>query len=111
MDQNASSRDRPAEQLEHSPAGINGSVHTRAVIDRVTGMLMFVYSIDAHDALELLTWRSRVTNVDLPVLAQRIERDLVSVAKAEKIPVRAACDDVLLTAHERVKPQHRRLKE
>lgn len=107
MIENAPSQDRPTGRFEQTPADINDNVHTRAVIDRATGMLMFIYNIDSGDALELLTWRSRVTSVALPVLAERIERDLVGIARAEKTSLSAACDEVLLTAHERVKARHR----
>jgi hypothetical protein len=74
----------------------------RAVIDQAKGMLMMVYGIDAQTAFELLGWRSQQANVKLRALAEQLVADFAALG-GESLPPRSAYDNLLLTAHERVR--------
>ena len=74
----------------------------RSVIEQVKGILMFVYRIDADRAFELLMWRSQVTNTKLRGLAEQYLAEFMSMDWDEATPTRLICDQVLLTAHERI---------
>jgi hypothetical protein len=74
----------------------------RAAIDQAKGMLMMVYGIDAQTAFELLRWRSQQANVKLRPLAEQLVADFTTLG-GESLPPRSAYDNLLLTAHERVR--------
>ena len=76
----------------------------RTIIDQAKGMLMLVYDVDARTAFEVLRRRSQETNVKLWQLAQQLLEDVPRATRAETPALRATCDQVLLTAHERVRP-------
>ena len=76
----------------------------RTIIDQAKGMLMLVYDVDARRAFEMLRRRSQETNVKLWQLARQLLDDLPRATQTETPALRAPCDEVLLTAHERVRP-------
>jgi hypothetical protein len=76
----------------------------RGVIEQAKGILMFIYRIDAERAFDLLAWRSQVTNTKVRGLAGQYIAELVSLEYEEVLPTRSVCDQLLLTAHERVTP-------
>jgi hypothetical protein len=73
----------------------------RGVIDQTKGMLMLVYGIDETAAFNLLKSLSQVRNMKLALLSQQVAQDFVELS-AQGIAPRAAFDELLLTAHERV---------
>jgi PAS domain S-box-containing protein len=76
----------------------------RAAIEQAKGVLMYVYSIDAAAAFELLRWRSQESNVRLRALAEQLLVDVRTLERdADSPPSRAAFDRLLLTAHQRVR--------
>lgn len=77
----------------------------RAGIEQAKGALMYVYRVDADAAFELLKWRSQETNVKLRALAEQLLADIRTLKPDddESLPSRAAFDQLLLTAHQRVK--------
>jgi ANTAR domain len=100
----------PLEHLVHhftqlSSEEILEIVESRVVIERVKGMLMFIYDIDADKAFELLKWRSQETNVKLRLIAEQLLHDLAGIARREVADMQSECDNLLLTVHERV-PAH-----
>lgn len=72
----------------------------RAGIEQAKGMLMLIYDIDDHAAFGLLKWLSQENNVKLRLLAEQIVIDFR--AASESITQRAAFDQLLLTAYQRV---------
>jgi ANTAR domain len=77
----------------------------RAGIEQAKGALMYVYRVDADAAFELLKWRSQETNVKLRALAEQLLADIRTLKPDddESLPSRAAFDQLLLTAHQRIK--------
>jgi hypothetical protein len=80
----------------------------RTIIDQAKGMLMYVYDIDANKAFELLKWRSQVTNVKLRLISQQLLEDLPKLGRNAFSDIESACDQVLLTVHERIAPPSER---
>lgn len=76
----------------------------RVIIERVKGFLMFVYDIDADTAFELLRRRSRSTHVRVRELAEQVMTDFLAFTAEERLDLRSACSNALLTAHERISP-------
>jgi len=76
----------------------------RGVIEQVKGILMFIYRIDADAAFALLTWRSQATNTKLRGLAGQYLAEFGSLDYDEVLPTRSTCDQLLLTAHQRMNP-------
>ena len=65
---------------------------------------MYVYRIDADAAFELLRWRSQEGNVKLRALAEQVLADVQTLSHDEdSLPSRPAFDQLLLTAHHRIK--------
>jgi ANTAR domain/PAS fold len=85
-------------------AAVAGIAERRGVIEQVKGILMFVYRIDAERAFNLLTWRSQVTNTKLRELTSQYLAEFVAMDYDEVLPTRSVCDQLLLTAHQRIKP-------
>jgi PAS domain S-box-containing protein len=83
---------------------VAGIAERRGVIDQVKGILMFVYRIDAERAFDLIRWRSQVTNTKTRDLATQYLAEFVALDYDEVLPSRSVCDQLLLTAHERMKP-------
>jgi len=75
----------------------------RAAIEQAKGMLMLIYGMNDAAAFELLKWRSQQTNTKLKLLARQIAADFIALSTSEKLPARSAYDNVLLTAHQRIK--------
>jgi PAS domain S-box-containing protein len=78
---------------------------SRAAIEQVKGVLMFVYRVDADTAFGLLRWRSQDTNVRLRALAEQLLRDFGAMNYDGVLPHRSEIDQLLLTAHERAGQQ------
>ena len=76
----------------------------RTIIDQAKGMLMLVYDVDDRKAFEVLRRRSQETNVKLWQLAQQLLEDVPRATRTETPALRAICDQILLTAHQRVRP-------
>ncbi|OBH07580.1 PAS and ANTAR domain-containing protein [Mycobacterium sp. E1747] len=74
----------------------------RAVIEQAKGMLMVIYGIDEKTAFALLTWRSQENNVKLRPLARQILTEFLALSRRDAHPLRAAYDDIVLTAHLRI---------
>jgi hypothetical protein len=81
---------------------VAGIAERRAVIEQVKGILMFIYRIDAERAFDVLLWRSQVTNTKLRELAEQYLAEFVSLDYDDVLPTRLSCDQLLLTAHERL---------
>ncbi|WP_233213636.1 ANTAR domain-containing protein [Mycobacterium hubeiense] len=75
----------------------------RAIIEQAKGILMVVYSISCEQAFDILVWRSQETNTKLRRLAEQIVEDFTCRLDLSS-GVRARADNLLLTAHLRVKP-------
>lgn len=78
-------------------------VDSRTHIDQLKGMLMLIYGIDEDAAFGLLKWRSQATNVKLRLFARQLSRDFLALATDQRLPERTAFDNLLLTAHLRVR--------
>lgn len=96
----------PLKQVEDAQRliteAVAGIAEQRGVIEQCKGILMFVYRIDAERAFDLLRWRSQVTNTKLRGLAEQYLAEFVALEYDEVLPTRSDCDQLLLTAHERV---------
>ena len=95
----------PAERArqDHLSAAVAKIAERRAAIEQAKGMLMMIYGMDAETAFETLKWRSQETNVKLRRLAEQIAADFSAVAAAGTLPPRTTYDNLLLTAHLRVR--------
>ena len=82
-------------------------VENRATIEQAKGMLMVIYGIEETTAFNLLKWRSQQNNVKLRPLAERILAEFLALSQRSERPLRSAYDDIVLTAHLRIDPQHR----
>jgi len=80
----------------------NEIVANRAIIEQAKGVLMFIYDIDADAAFDVLRRRSRTTHVKVRLLAEQLVQELVALTPHERLDVRSACDNLLLSVHERV---------
>jgi PAS domain S-box-containing protein len=76
----------------------------RAVIEQAKGVLMMTYAISAERAFDILVWRSQVTNTKLRRLATQLVDDFATQLQVPAV-IRERADQLLLTAHERVRPQ------
>ena len=76
---------------------------SRGGIEQAKGMLMLVYRIDAEAAFDLLKWRSQATNVKLRAISEQIVKDFLGLAYSDMLPARSDYDQLMLTAHERIK--------
>ncbi|MDT5314044.1 MAG: hypothetical protein QOE74_3064 [Mycobacterium sp.] len=76
---------------------------SRGGIERAKGMLMLVYRINAEAAFDLLKWRSQATNVKLRAISEQIVEDFLGLAYSDVLPARSSYDQMLLTAHQRIK--------
>ncbi len=99
VDVTPSERDRQ----EQVTAAVTVIAEERAPIEHAKGMVMLVYGMDESAAFELLKWRSQETNVKLKFLARQIVADFVALSGSERLPPRSAYDNLLLTAHLRIK--------
>ena len=79
-----------------TPDEIAETLTNRVVIEQATGMLMFVYRIDADAAHELLRWRAQAANATIHRLAAQLSSDLVRCARNDWAEVRATCDQLFL---------------
>jgi hypothetical protein len=84
---------------------VSNILQHRTVIDEVKGMLMVIYRIDDRRSFDLLCWRSIVTNTKVRELAEQLRAEFALLEYDEYLPPRSAFDQVLLTAHERIRPQ------
>ena len=76
----------------------------RAVIEQAKGVLMYIYGIGAGAAFDILKWRSQDANVKLRALAEQLVADVLTRKHDEGSPLsRPTFDQLLLTAHQRVK--------
>jgi ANTAR domain/PAS fold len=78
----------------------------RAGIEQAKGMLMLLYGIDDDSAFNLLKWLSQEANVKLRPLAEQIAQDLCTAGP--RISSRYEFDQVLLSAHRRVRRTEQR---
>ena len=78
----------------------------RACIEQAKGILMMTYGISAERAFDILVWRSQETNTKLRRLVLQIIRDFTAELRVPS-DVRASADQLLLTAHRRVRPPTR----
>lgn len=91
-----------SEDQQRLDAAIAEITENRATIEQAKGMLMLAYGIDADAAFALLRWQSQEHNVKVRLLAQQLSHDFLALARVENTPPRAAYDNLLLTAHQRV---------
>ncbi|MGA5542132.1 PAS and ANTAR domain-containing protein [Mycobacterium sp. NPDC051198] len=77
----------------------------RGAIEQAKGMLMLIYRLDEDAAFELLKWRSQETNTKLRLLAEQLAQDFLALDYSETLPSRVVFDRLLLTAHQRVRPE------
>ncbi|WP_438944075.1 ANTAR domain-containing protein [Nocardia blacklockiae] len=92
-----------AQRQEVLDETLPGLYESRAVIEQAKGVLMRVYRINAHQAFDVLRWRSQETNVKLRDLCAQLIAELDTVLPAPPA-VRADFDHLLLTVHTRVGP-------
>jgi hypothetical protein len=85
-------------------ADLAATVTDQRLIGHAVGVLMFVYDLDADNAVEMLRWGSRALDVTIRVLARRLTEDVVGRARngevlprCERVDLRSTCDDVLFT--------------
>jgi hypothetical protein len=64
---------------------------------------MIVYRIDADAAFDLLKLRSQEANIKLRALAEQLLSDFRALNYDETLPSRTVFDQLLLTAHNRVR--------
>ncbi len=81
-------------------------VENRAAIEQAKGMLMVVYGVNETTAFNVLKWRSQESNVKLRPLAQQIVTEFLVLSQKKEHPLRSAYDNVVLTAHVRIGPDH-----
>jgi hypothetical protein len=84
-------------------AAVAEIAESRSVIEQVKGMLMLIYRIDANRAFDLLRWRSQETNIRVRRLAEQLSTDFLTLTYDETLPQRSAYDQILLTAHRRIR--------
>jgi PAS domain S-box-containing protein len=75
----------------------------RAVIEQAKGMLMLIYGISPAAALDLLRWRSHESGLKLRRIAEQIADSFTEQSRRGELPSRAVYDQLLLTAHLRVR--------
>lgn len=92
-------QDRNQKQFSEAIAEI---AENRATIEQAKGMLMVVYGIESGAAFDLLRWRSQEANVKLRLLADQVVADFIALSQTEVSPHRAAYDNLLLTADQRI---------
>lgn len=92
-------RDREQRREELVSARVAEIAGNRAVIERVKGMLMLVYNVDADVAFDVLTWLSQQHNVKLRALAEELSAKLRGITTFDQ----SAFDHALLTAHEHLR--------
>lgn len=85
-----------------TPDDVKNIVAKRAIVEQAKGILMFVYDTDADTAFEMIRRRSRITHVKLVLLAAQLVNDVVALTPDERLNLQQACDNLLLTLHERV---------
>ncbi|BBY65856.1 PAS and ANTAR domain-containing protein [Mycolicibacterium helvum] len=93
-------------QQRQLQAAIAEIAENRATIEQAKGMLMVVYGIDSQAAFDLLRWRSQEGNIKLRLLADQVVADFIGLSQSETSPARAAYDNLLLTAHQRIVSPH-----
>ena len=76
----------------------------RAAIEQAKGVLMYVYRVSAEQAFRVLQWRSQESNVKLRALAKQLLTD-VSTMMPPTAAVQSQFDHMLLTVHERIRPE------
>lgn len=76
---------------------------SRAAIEQVKGVLMYVYRVSADQAFRVLQWRSQETNVKLRALAKQLLAEMATLP-APAASVQGQFDHLLLTVHQRVAP-------
>jgi hypothetical protein len=88
----------------HDVADLAATVTDQRLIGHAVGVLMFVYDLDADNAVEMLRWGSRALDVTIRVLARRLTEDVVGrtrngevLPRCERVELRSTCDDVLFT--------------
>lgn len=87
-----------------SPGEVAEIIARRAVVEQAKGILMFVFETDADTAFEMLRRRSRTTRVKMTLLAAQFTIDVLALTPDERLDMRAACANVLLTTHRRIDP-------
>jgi len=92
----------PNSHEEMITRAVTGIAASRAVIERVKGLLMFVYRIEAEHAFEILKWRSQVANVKVRSLAEQMMTEIRAWEYGEHLPSRSTFDQLLLTVHQRI---------
>ena len=76
----------------------------RAAIEQAKGVLMYVYGIGPDAAFDILKWRSQGANIRLRALAEQLVADVLTRKHDDGSPLsRPTFDQLLLTAHQRVK--------
>jgi hypothetical protein len=78
-------------------------VANRAAIEQAKGILMSVYGIDSEHAFHLLRAGSRDSQVKLRLLAAQVVKDVVALTPQQRLDMPAACENLLLTAHKRIR--------
>ena len=93
----------PEERESFINAAVAETAANPTVIEQVQGILMIVYRIDADAAFDLLTWRSQAANIEARVLAEQLLADFRALNYDDTLPPRPVFDQLLLTAHNRVR--------
>ena len=76
----------------------------RAAIEQAKGVLMYVYGIGPDAAFDILKCRSRGANMKVRALAEQLVADVLTLKHDKGSPLsRPTFDQLLLTAHQRVK--------
>ena len=65
---------------------------------------MYIYGIGPDAAFDILKWRSQDANINLRALAEQLLTDVLTLKHDEGAPLsRPTFDQLLLTAHQRIK--------
>ena len=73
----------------------------RAGVEQARGILMYVCTFSARDALSALRWRSQETGLNLHVFCELFVREVTATNMTPDL-VRREVDHVLLTVHEQI---------
>jgi ANTAR domain len=90
------------------PKAIADIADNRALIEQATGVLMYVYQVDADSAFDVLKWCSQETKVELCALAEQLLADIRTLGHDDGSRSYGSIfefDRLLLTTHERIESQ------
>jgi hypothetical protein len=85
-----------------TPVEVAGIFQARMLIERAKGALMVIYDVEPDEAFEMLKWHCDTYAIALETLAAQLLEDLAGIAWGHHLSLRAACDNILFIALERI---------